>query len=285
MPSQLRRFIASIPVIVLLASLSPALAQQKLAAPSRPSQAQLEEHMKDLEARLNDAQQKAASAAMEKDYITRVQKQYETYYEKAFNTQVITVSILALFITIVLAIAAKFGFETFDRRINTALRETSAQLRTEFNQQLRTELDTLRQQNSAQLKALEDALTIRVTEQEQDLKIRSDYQHSFAQALAFAVGGQYGTARNQFRKALMIYKYTKPKQLIEKQTGGAVTAENLFRTFPHEDQDKFGENAKKELADKLYNDLEDELALAAVNLDWLAPLLKERNAAAPPATG
>jgi hypothetical protein len=32
--------------------------------------------VKELETRLNAAEQKAASAAMEKDYITRVQKQY-----------------------------------------------------------------------------------------------------------------------------------------------------------------------------------------------------------------
>jgi hypothetical protein len=73
-PSQVRRFIASIPLIVLVAPLSSALAQQKTAAPPRPSQAQLEDRVKQLETRLVDAEQKAASAAMEKDYITRVQK-------------------------------------------------------------------------------------------------------------------------------------------------------------------------------------------------------------------
>src|SRR5216684_1565241 len=108
-PSQVLRFIASIAVIVLLTPLSPAVVQQKPTPPSPNSQAQLEARVKDLEARLNAAEQKAASAAMEKDYITRVQKQYESYYEKAFNTQVTIVSVLALFITIVLAIAAKIG--------------------------------------------------------------------------------------------------------------------------------------------------------------------------------
>jgi hypothetical protein len=37
------------------------------------------------------------------------------------------------------------------------------------------------------------------------------------------------------------------------------------------------------LADELYDDLEEELALAAVNLNWLAPLLKERKATPPAA--
>src|SRR5467141_846952 len=98
-PSQVRRFIASIPVIVLLTPLSPALAQQKPASPSPHSQAQLEDRVKELETRLNAAEQKAASAALEKDYITRVQKQYETYYEKAFNTQGWILTILGIILT------------------------------------------------------------------------------------------------------------------------------------------------------------------------------------------
>src|SRR6266568_3041934 len=158
-PSEVCRFIASISVIVLPTTHSPALAQQKTATPAPNSQAQLEDRVKELETRLSAAEQKAASAAMEKDYITRIQKQYEAYYEKAFNTQVTIVSTLALFITIVLAIAAKFGFDTFDRRIDTALTEASAQLRTEFNQQLRTELDALRASNAERISGLEAALT------------------------------------------------------------------------------------------------------------------------------
>ena len=49
----------------------------------------------------------------------------------------------------------------------------------------------------------------------------------------------------------------------------------------HQNEDKanFEENAKKELASELYNGLEEELALAAVTLNWLTPLLNERNSA------
>jgi hypothetical protein len=72
-------------VICLPPSFS-AQAPQKSIPPPKPSQAQLEERVKELETRLNAAEQKAASAAMEKDYITRVQKQYEGYYERAFES-------------------------------------------------------------------------------------------------------------------------------------------------------------------------------------------------------
>jgi hypothetical protein len=274
LPSQVFRFIASISVIVLLTPLSPALPQQKPAPPSPHSQTQ-EDRVKELETRLNAAEQKAASAAMEKDYIIRIQRQYETYYEKAFNTQVTIVSVLALFITIVLAVAARFGFQTFDRRIDTALRETSAQLRTEFNQQLRAELEILRQQNSAQLKALEDGLTKRITEQQQDLKTQSRYQFDFAQGLAAGADDRFADARAAFRRAVNQYKSGKARQLIPIRAA-ATALRNIFVQFPKEDEANSAENAKKELADEFYNDLGDELALAAASLTWLQPLLKER---------
>src|SRR5713101_3074846 len=69
-PSQVRRFIASIPLIVFLTPLSPALAQQKPAAPSPHSQTRLEDRVKELETHLNAAEQKAAGANTQtKDWI------------------------------------------------------------------------------------------------------------------------------------------------------------------------------------------------------------------------
>ena len=69
-PSEVRRFIGSIPVIVLLTLFSSALAQQKPAAPSSHSQAQLEDRVKELETRLSATEKKAASAATQtKDWI------------------------------------------------------------------------------------------------------------------------------------------------------------------------------------------------------------------------
>jgi len=280
-PSEVCRFIASISVIVLLTTHSPALAQQKTTPASPNSQAQLEDRVKELETRLSAAEQKAASATMEKDYITRVQKQYETYYEKAFNTQVATLSIIALFITIVFGLAARFGFAIFDRNIQLKLTEASTHLRTEFNQQLRTELDALRASNAAQLKELEAALTKRIGEKEQDLKARSDYQYQLAQGLAAGADGRNYDARSHFRWALATYKSSKHRQLFEKDDG-AVAAQNIFVALEREDKANFEKNAKKELADKLYNDLEDELAKAALTLRWLIPLLNERKLAPSP---
>ncbi len=285
-PSQVLRFIASIPVIVLLTVHSPAAAQQKTAPPSPHSQAQLADRVKELETRLNAAEQKAASAAMEKDYITRVQKQYETYYEKAFNTQLTIVSIIALFITIVFGLAARFGFAIFDRSIQLKLSEASTQLRTEFTQMLGKETQALREANSSQLKALEDGLTKRITEledglakritqQEQDLKAKSNYQFQFAQGLGFFANDVWNGAITHFRRALTVYKQGKPGDIFEKRQGQRVTA-NIFLAIRASDKAKFEEAAKKELELEVYQGLQDELAFAATEVPELLPLLSKK---------
>lgn len=139
--------------------------------------------MKELEKRLDATDQKAASAAMEKDYITRVQKEYEAYYEKAYNTQVWILSILGLILTTLFFLAGRIGFSVFDRRIDSALREASAQLRTEFTQLLEKETKALRESNAAQIKELDSTLAARIGDLEKDLKARSTFQFRFAQAL------------------------------------------------------------------------------------------------------
>ena len=59
-PSQVPRFIARTAATLLLTAHFPVQAQQKPVPPSPNSQAQLEARVKDLEARLNAAEQKAA---------------------------------------------------------------------------------------------------------------------------------------------------------------------------------------------------------------------------------
>lgn len=262
---------------VFLASVTAAsvTGAQKPSAPQPTEQQKLKERVDALDSQLKEAQAKADRAAIEKDYMTRIQKQYETYYEKAFNTQVTIVSIIALFITIVFGLAAKFGFGVFDRSIQHALSDASASLRTEFTQMLNKETQAIRQANAAQLKTLEDGLTERISVQEEDLKTRSDYQFQFVQGVALAAAREYGDARECFRLALKRYKSGKPKQLIPKE-GGVIAVRNVFVSLSNEDEANHVENARNELADELYNNLEDELALAATNLLWLGPLLKER---------
>ena len=286
--SHVSRFIVSAAILLLTAN-SPAFAQQeKSASPSPHSQGQLDDRVKDVETRLSSAEQKAATAAMEKDYITRVQKQYESYYKEVFSTQThilwtigITVTLLSVTLSVVFFVAGRFGFNIFDRRIDMALRDATAQLRIEFTELLVKETQALREANAVQLKALEEGLTKRINAQEQDLRARSDFQFRFAQGLTLGADKRPVDARGLFRSALKTYKEGRDRGLIPKGTG-TLAARNLFRQFKKADNANFAENAKKELADEFYNDLEDELALAAVGLDWLGPLLKERGTAKSP---
>ncbi len=292
-PNQLLLFIASISVAVLLTPASSAPAQQKPAPPSPRSQTQLEDRVNQLETELRTAQQQAEKAAMEKDYILRTQNHYETYYKEVFSTQThilwtigLTATLLSITLTAVFFVAARFGFNIFDRRIEMALKEASAQLRTEFTVMLGKQTQAQREANNEQLKALEDGLTKRITDledglskritqQEQDLKARSDFQFKFAQALTLASDKRHADATNLYRSALKIYKRGRDRQLIPKGLG-VIATRNLFRQFRKGDAANSVENAKEELAKALYNDLEDELALAAVRLTWLTPLLEER---------
>jgi len=68
----------------VLAFFSPALRSEQ---PQKASRTTPEDRLKKLEERADAAEKAASSAVMEKDYITRTQKQYESYYQKAFNAQ------------------------------------------------------------------------------------------------------------------------------------------------------------------------------------------------------
>ncbi len=268
-PSRVLRFIASIPVIVLLTPLSQALPQQKPAPPSPNSQAQLEARVKDLETRLHAAEQKAASAEMEKDYITRVQKQYEAYYEKAFNTQILTLTILG----IVIGLVGKFGL---DRVVQHKLSEASAQLRTEFTQLLTKETQELREANADRLKTLEEGLQAQIAKEVAHLEARSVCAFYYSQGLSFAVADEYAKAREYFRCALEVY--VKSRESFRQRTDiPALT--DIFRAIQHGNPQNFLDEAKKELADPLYNELDPALNAAAIDLAWLRPLLLERKQA------
>jgi len=215
---------------------------------------------------------------MEKDYITRVQKQYETYYKEVLSTQNWTLGIFGFILTAVFFLAGRFGLSIFDRQIDLALRETSAQLRTEFTQLLEKQTQALRDANDARLKALEDGLTKKITEQEQDLKAQADYQFQFAQGLGFLVNERWGPAIKHFRMALFIYKAGQSRNIFKKFQGNRTTA-NIFRAIRKHDEEKFEEAAKKELKLDVYNGLEDELDFAATEVPDLAPLVIERQSA------
>lgn len=255
-------------------------AAQKPAPAQSTEQQKLKERVDTLESQLKEAQAKADRAAMEKDYITRVQKQYEAYYKEVFGTQThilwtigITVTLLSVTLSVVFFVAGRFGFNLFDRKIDSALRDATTQLRTEFTERLAKETGALREANSAQLKTLQEGLQAQIAKEIAHLEARSACAFYYSQGLSFGVAGEHTKAREYFRGALEVY--VKSRESFRPTTKIPALAD-IFRAIQYGNPENFLNEAKKELADDLYNDLGPELNAVAIDIDWLVPLLKER---------
>ena len=261
----------------VLAFFSPALRSEQ---PQKGSRATAEDRLKKLEERADAAEKAASSALMEKDYITRTQKQYESYYQKVLNTQMWTLGIMGLILTGVFVLVARFSLKMIDVQTKIATAGATVQMRNEYARALAKEVQKLGDCNAADIKKLKGTLTAQFAELEQNLKDRCDFQMQFVQALAEGLDERQGDSLLTFRSALRIYKSGKPRNLIEAKVG-ATTARSIFESLRKKHGENYVDKAREELADSLYNDLEEELALAALQSPWLTPLINERSPALP----
>lgn len=266
---------------VALTLLSPTLRSEQSQKGSRPSQ---EDRIKKLEERADATEKAASSAGAEKDDIARFQKEYESYYQRALNTQMWTLGILALILTAVFGVAARFTLKMLEERakIATAVStaDATAQMRNEYARTFAKEVQKLWDSSSADIKKLKEALTAQIAELDQNLKSRSDFQIQFVQGLASGVDERPGDSVLTFRKALSAYKSGKPRGVIEIKIG-ATTVRYIFESLRKKHGETYVDRAREELADPLYNDLEEELAFAALHSPWLTPLINERSPAIP----
>jgi hypothetical protein len=258
----------------VLAFFSPALRSESQKA-SRPTQ---EDRLKKLEERADAAEKAASSAAMEKDYITRTQKQYESYYQKVLNTQMWTLGIMGVILTGVFVLVARFTLKMIDEQTKTATAGATVQMRNEYARTLAKEVQKLWDSNAADVKKLKETLTAQFADLEQNLKDRSDFQMQFVQALAEDLDERQGDSLLTFRNALKTYSSGKPRNLIEAKMG-ATTARSIFESLRRKHGENYVDKAREELADSLYNGLEQELASAALQSPWLTPLINERSPA------
>jgi hypothetical protein len=261
----------------VLVFFSPALRSEQPQKASRPTQ---EDRLKKLEERADAAEKAASSAVMEKDYITRTQKQYESYYQKVLNTQMWTLGLMGLILTGVFVLVARFSLKMIDEQTKTSTAGATVQMRNEYARALAKEVQKLWDSNAADVKKLKETLTAQFAELEQNLKDRSDFQMQFVQALAEGLDERQGDSLLTFRNALRTYKSGRPRKLIE-VTVGATTARSIFESLRRKHGENYADKAREELADSLYNDLKEELALAALQSPWLTPLINERSPAIP----
>lgn len=261
-----------------LAFLSGAARSQQPQKPSRP--ATQEDRIKKLEERTDVVEKTATSAAMEKDYITRTQKLYESYYQRVFITQMWILGILGLALAAALVLVIRFSLNMIDERTKTAIAQATVQMRNEYARALAKEVQKLWDANASDVKKLREALTTQITQLEQNLQDKSEFQINFVQALAAVVDENGGDSFVTSRNALATYKSGKPRNLIETKVG-ATTIRYIFESLRKKHPENYVDKAREELADSLYNGLEEELALAALQLPWLTPLINERTPAAP----
>ena len=253
----------------------PAAAAQKPTPPQPTEQQNSKDSPGDPESRLKAAEEKADRALMEKDYIERIQKEVNAYYEKAFNSLMAIVGIISLLI----AVGATFGVNNL---VQSKLTDASTRLREEFTKILDEKFAQLEKSHADRLKQLEGSLQERISSLGEDLEIRGKFSSWSLQGTALLVGNQPADAIDSFRKALAFYKRGKARQLFVTKSGGQVIA-NLFLALKRLNPPQFDEAAKKEIATPTYEDLDEELALAALENAYLAPLIKHRKVAPPTA--
>ena len=261
----------------ILAFFSPSLRSHQAQKASHPTQ---EDRLKKLEERADAAEKAASSAVMERDYITRTQQQYESYYQKVLNTQIWTLVIMGVILTGVFVLVAKFNLRMIDEQTKTATAGATVQMRNEYARALAKEVQKLWDANAADIKKLKEAQTAQFAELVQNLKDRSDFQMQYVQALSEGLDERHGDSLLAFRNALRTYKSGKPRQLIEAKLG-ATAARSIFESLRRQQGESYVDKAREELADSLYNGLEEELALAALQSPWLTPLVNERRPVPP----
>jgi hypothetical protein len=267
-------------ILLLVAAftfISPVIRSEQPQKASHPSQ---EDRIKKLEDRADATEKAAAAAAMEKDYIARTQKLYESYYQKTFNTQMWTLGIVGILLTAVFGLVAKLSLETFEQRTKLATADATAQMRNEHGRILAKEVQKLWDSNAADTKKLKETLTAQIAVLEQNLKDRSEFEIQFVHGLVGTAEDHHDHSVANFRQALTAYKSSKTRNLIETKLG-ATTVRLIFEALRKKHGENFEEKAREELADPLYNGLEEELALTALQSPWLAPLITERSPAVP----
>jgi hypothetical protein len=260
-----------------VAFLSPIIRSEQ---PQKASRSTQEERIKKLEERADTGEKAASAAAMEKDYIARTQKLYESYYEKTFNIQLGTLVIVGLLLTAVFGLVARFSLNLFEQRTKLATADATAQMRNEYVRISAREVQKLWDSNAADARKLKEAQTAQIAELEQKLKDQSDFQIQFVQGLTARTEERHDASVVAFRHALKAYKSGKPRNFMETEVG-ATTVKLIFESLRKTHSENYVEKAREGLADPLYNGLEEELALASLHIPWLTPLINERSPATP----
>lgn len=232
------------------------------------------ERVDSLETRSKELESAIDRAALKNDYIQQIQKQYETYYEKAFSTQLQILTILGIILSVLLFLAGRFGLSIFDRQIQLQLKSATDSLRSEFGNRLDEQLKSLSEMNAARLKELENGLVGRISILDEDLQLRSDFQFQFTVGIAAHVDKEYQSAVSRLRNALSLYVKGKDRRVIP-LSAGVTAVRMLLWSLNEQGEPEFDARLKKELENEIYQSLDEELTRVASDIPELLPLLKK----------
>jgi len=181
--------------------------------------AQLDERVKTLESQVEELSDKYKQSAgfSDTEYVLRVQRHYEEYYEKVLRTQTNMMWAVGSLLTFLLGIAGFFSLRQFDRQIKFTALKVAAEQRVEFERRLETDLKELEMKNSKQVS---DAIT--------ELSLTSKVLRFFDCGLIFAALKQYDKSIDDFRAGIVLYMSKRklggvPKDII------STSISNLFR--------------------------------------------------------
>jgi hypothetical protein len=163
----------------------------------------------------------------------------------------------------------------FEQRTKLATADAITQMRNEFSRALAKESQKLWDSNVADTKKLKEAHTAQIATLEQNIKDMGEFQIQSAHALEGAAEGRDEDCLIALHKALAAYKSGKSRNLIDMRSG-ARTVRHVFEFLGKKFGEGAGEKAREELTNPLYEGLEEELAIAALQSPWLAPLINER---------
>jgi hypothetical protein len=275
-------------VLALATIVSAATAKPQPQRPAaQPTPAQLQQQVDELKQRLAETQQTAAAAKLANDYAQRTEDDAKSYYDKVLATETRSLWIMGIFITVLLALAARFGFTTFEKLTQSAIREAISQLRSEFaiaTTQLRTdtavalgtEVESLKKANTSNMRELREELVKQMSESDQLVEANTTYWMALNTAVALSEPQATEASIAMSRNAIATYKEFKGKGSFNPQLGALAVRHtlHLIRFLRPED---FPESARNELRAnrELYKDLDPEITEAFLKYKELLPVFQE----------
>lgn len=168
---------------------------------------------------------------------------------------------VGILLTVLLSVAGLFSFRQFDRQIDFTSRRVAAEQRVEFERRLEADLKELEKKNSAL-----------VSQAIEDLQLESRFALRMTWGAIFVSLKDPNESVDSFSHAVKLYASERGRTVLTKKQG-THALNNLCIAIKMRDKDDFEESLKKKLQEEPYNDLREELDLAAKDLPWLGPLL------------